>query len=510
MKWSFRPYQTNFISRIRERLFMDLAVIGCAPTGSGKSKVMAGMAIEWVSNDGKTVLIVTESTKIYDQLKEETTVIGINPESTIEYIEPGHIYLAMCQTLIRRPALIDQFKEMGLDLLIMNDESHIGTATKLLLMFEKICYLIGFTATPDYFAAKHLPLIYKSCIQACQVDDLIQEGFLCTYRHIARDKADLDILELRGKDYSEESNEAAFSTSEVYDGLFDDLRSYPFKKAMVFTASIKQCEATYQQLIENGFKACRYHSGNKDYPLKNPDFELAKFTDLGLCNVCVSVSSLTKGFDFPPIDLVCLLRKTKSLPLYLQMIGRASRPVKEEDMNKYPFMTEPKKSFITLDYGGHWKSLGLYWDNRDWETAWQPPPTKRKKEDGGGVATVKACENCDELIKVQVRVCPECGYFYPDIEKELAQGDLIEITKSYTDLIGKLTNELSGSELAVYAKIKQKESYAIRIAMTKEIEIPGYIKEFADGMGFKRDWISATVAEALSKPIRDYAVLELK
>lgn len=515
MNWKFRPYQKKFIARLNSRLLMDLAVIGCAPTGSGKSKIMAGMAIEWVANDGKTVLIVTESTKIYDQLKEETTVIGINPDTNLEHLEAGHIYLAMCQTLIRRKRLVEQFVEMGLDLLVMNDESHIGTATNLLLHFrdeklENTSYLIGFTATPDYRAAKHLPILYRSCVQACQVDDLIQDGFLCTYRHIARGKADLDILQIRGGDYSEESNERAFSTSEVYAGLFDDLRNFPFKKAMVFTASIKQAEETYMQLIENGFRACRYHSGNKDYPLPNPDYELAKFTKLNLCNVCVSVSSLTKGFDFPAIDMICILRKTKSLPLYLQMIGRASRPVKLEDLHKYPFLDEPKTRFIVLDYGSHWQTLGLYWDNRDWENSWQEPKQKKKKEEGGGVSTVKACENCDELIAVQCRVCPECGYEYPLITKDLAEGEIIEVTKGYTDLIGKLTSQLNPRELAIYAKIKNKATHAIRIAMHHEIERPGFVRDFGSEMGYKRDWIAANTSEALAKPIRSFADIELK
>ncbi len=528
MKWTLRPYQKRFVKELAKSLIEHLAVIACAPTGSGKSKIMASIAnktvekkadhfdpqllaalVKQLGHVNKTVLIITESKKIYDQLGEELPIVDINAGVKSVNILPSRVYLAMAQTLTRRASLIDDFVKLGFDLVVMNDEAHIGTATKLLLNFVNKCYILGFTATPDFKSAKHLPVIYKHCVQACQVDELIQDGFLCTYRHIARDKADLDILEMRNGDYSEESNEKAFTTSEVYDGLLEDLTNQPFKKAMVFTASIKQCEETYRQLIENGFEACRYHSGNKDYPLKNPDFELAKFTELDLCNVCVSVSSLTKGFDYPPIDLICLLRKTTSLPLYLQMMGRGGRPV-------YEFNAEGEKvgviknSFIVLDYGSHWKTLGLYWDDRDWTTLWQPPKTKRKKEEGGGVSSVKACENCDELIAVQCRICPQCKYVYPEIKKELAIGEAVEVTKSYTDLIGKLTSQLTPRELAVYAKIKNKKRHAIRIAMYHEYNAPGFLKHFAGEMGLGRDWVNATEREAKLKQVKEFADLELR
>lgn len=484
----------------------DLAVIGCAPTGSGKSKIMASIALDALKK-GKTVLIITEAKKIFDQLAEELEVTNINPEAKKVEVTGGKVYLAMAQTLARRKHLIEAFVLFGLDLIVMNDEAHIGTATKVLTNFVGINYLIGFTATPDYRAAKHLPLLYKDCIQACQVDELIQEGFLCTYRHVARDKnVDLSILELRNGDYTEESNEKAFSNSEVYDGLFEDLEKYPFKKCMIFTASIKQCEETYAQLIENGFKATRYHS-----ELKNADYELAKYTELNLVNICVSVSSLTKGFDYPPSDMVCLLRRTNSLPLYLQMIGRGSRPIYAAySVVSTREFVDVKTKFIVLDYGGHWKSLGLYWDDRDWCELWKAPKEKKKK-DGGGISTVKMCLNCDELITVQSRTCPECGFEYPEIEKELSIGEAIEVTKHYTDLIGKKTSELDPRELSIYAKIKNKQNHAIRISMFQEIRNKGFVKKFGECMGYSRDWVAATTREANVKPTLKLSIdIELK
>src|SRR5690606_33244379 len=136
-------------------------------------------------------------------------------------------------------------------------------------------------------------------------------------------------------------------------------RTRSFNKAMIFVASIKQARELNQRLVEEGFASIEYHS-----QLENASYELAKFTDLGLANICVSVASLTKGFDAPAVDLVILNRATTSLPLYLQMIGRGSRPVWSSNG------TLLKSHFTVLDYGGNWERHGLYFEDREWDKMW--------------------------------------------------------------------------------------------------------------------------------------------
>ena len=145
---------------------------------------------------------------------------------------------------------------------------------------------------------------------------------------------------MRNGEYTEASQDKAFGTNAVYDGIFEDLRKEPFKKAMIFVSSIKLAREMNERLQAEGFASVEYHS-----QLENGSYELAKFTELDIANICVSVSSLTKGFDFAPIDLVVLNRATTSLPLYLQMIGRGSRPVWSPDG------TPLKTHFRVLDYG---------------------------------------------------------------------------------------------------------------------------------------------------------------
>lgn len=483
--FTLRPYQVDFKKNISISLAKNQHVIACAPTGSGKSKIMISIAVDAMAKN-RTVLLMTESTKIFNQLSKESKGHEIN--SAVKYIsvEEGHLYVAMGQTLVRRLAIIEQFKSLGKNLLIINDECHVGSLNKLILMLRE-AYLIGFTATPDVRSAKHLPILYKDCIVACQVDDLIQEGYLCTYKHIGRDKANISLLELRSGEYTEESQEKAFETSAVYDGLIDDLNTFPFHRAMIFCASIKHCEDTYEKLIEANYSAIRYHS-----KMSNGTYELAKFTELGLANICVSVGTLTKGFDYPPVDLIVLLRATTSLPLYLQMMGRASRPIPNK-----------KDKFTVLDYGVHWKrGLGLYWDDRDWQNMWRSTK-KRKKKEGEGVAPIKQCgnESCGCIVPISTKICPYCGFIFEEEEKELAVGELVNVTEQYDTLIGKRIGVIDPYHLSIYAKMKNKRAFAIRIARAREQTNPGWLSEFAKCMGYKKYWVDLQLNALPDEPI---------
>ena len=47
--------------------------------------------------------------------------------------------------------------------------------------------------------------------------------------------------------------------------------------------------------------------------------------------ILVNVGIATTGYDYPPTQTVILNKKTKSLALYLQMLGRGSRPFKGKE-----------------------------------------------------------------------------------------------------------------------------------------------------------------------------------
>jgi len=476
---NLRPYQINFANNIRKSLAKSKQILACSATGSGKTKTFIWITSEAISK-GRTVLIISESLKIYRQISNEVgRCYNIADGVKDMYIAPNNIYVAMAQTLAKRELIIKQFQKLGTDLLIINDEAHIGTATKLLQYFQD-AYLIGFTATPDFKFAKHLPEIYKDIVIGPQPQELIEMGFLSPYYHYERKIANLSSLKKSGSDYSELSQEIAFEKKEVFDGLLDDLLKFKFKKCIVFTASIKHCKYVCEQLRAFGYQVAEVHSKNH-----KSDYQLFQFTH-GDIKICVSVGILTKGYDFPDIDLIVLQRATISLPLYCQMIGRGSRIV------------DGKSHFTVLDYGGNASRLNLWNFEHDWSKKWNSAP-KRKSE---GVAPVKMCPKCGYMMPSVIMSCPGCGYVMEKAPPTPKETELIEVTAKYNTLRGRRIGTLTPKELAIYVKITNKKPFAKRIAMAKGQD---FLEAYAKEVKWKYGWWNHIVAD-VSMPFTDVLI----
>lgn len=459
-------------------------VIGCAATGAGKTKTFLRIAANALKR-AHTVLVITESKKIYKQLINEVHAVEIKPGSNPS-ITPGRIYLAMAQTLRRRQKLIDAFKLISEQevnftngLLIINDECHINEATGTLLQLPA-AMLIGFSGSP---VGKHLVKLYSHLVVGPQPHELVLDGFLTPYSHFERQRAELSQLEVdRSGEFTEASQELVFGTDAVYDGIIDDLSNAKFKwnKALIFTSSIRHCEETATRLRAAGLECVTVHSGADC----NDDFNLFQFMH-GSARICVSVGILTKGFDFPAIDFIGLLRKTSSLALYLQMIGRASRVLEHEV--KLPLEQRSKQRFYVFDYGQNCKKH-LPWDfHREWQTLWIAKP---KRE---GVSPIKTCPQCDYVNDASAKVCVNCGYTWHTLGTEAVQEPvdtvLVEVTARYNKLVGKNIKELTPLELADYAKSKGKQGFAQVVCKWHHKHgRPEFIKDFAKAMGYHHKW----------------------
>jgi superfamily II DNA or RNA helicase len=466
---SLRPYQQIFYNNIRAKLHLK-QIIACSATGSGKTKTFLKIANDALVKQ-TTVLILTESRKIFGQIAlEQPSAIEIKAEVKFINIGAGKLYVAMAQTLVNRPNIIAQLQYFGPQLLIICDEAHVGTPTKLLLQLPD-AYLIGFTATPDYKVAKHLPVLYKDIVVGPQPQELVELGYLAPYYHYEMHSVDLSGLQKKGGEFTEQSQFAIFDKPKVFTGLHADLKKYAFKKAIIFCSSIKHAARLTEELREAGYNVAEVHSGNT-----NSDIELASFVH-GTTPICCSVGILTKGFDFPAIDLIILQRATTSLALYCQMIGRGSRTY------------IGKTRFTVLDYGGNASRHGLWNFEHDWSEKWNGKEKKKKE----GVAPVKECPSCFLLVAVSAMICPECGHKWETKERAASEGEMKDVTAEYNILRGKYIGDLTPIELFTYAKIVNKKAFAKRVATAKGNE---YLQEYATACGWKNGWQHHIVADA--------------
>lgn len=421
------------------------------PTGSGKTPIFSSMA-KMASGNGYTVLILTDSKKLLSQTKKYfTNPVVIEAKSNKNLIiKGGSIIVSMAQTLTRRSKLIAQLNALD-NLIVIVDECHIKTSCNPLYKLTNDCIKIGFTATP---VGNHLVEIFTRIHEVVTVRELVAQGFLTRCQSWIRKVVDTSGLHKNAGEYSEEEQTEAFKVG--YGGLFDDLNKKDYRKAMVYTSCIEQCEQTAEYLNNRGIKCAVVHSLNDNLE----DF----YNDV---DVCISVGMLTKGFDFPEIDLIILFRKTASLPLYLQMCGRGGRKL------------DGKEFFRVIDYGGNIHMHELWEQDRTWSLEVEKKVKKDSDEDIVNGVKICECEACGFVSIDKFDICPECG---EEVKVEIKEDKETELIR-WDD-----TNpfDLSAPDLFKYASEMKSRRWAIGIARRKGAE---YLREYAKAAGYNEYWV---------------------
>jgi len=230
------------------------------------------------------------------------------------------ISVGMIQTIANR------LDALGRRDLIVIDEAHhspAGQWAKVLDHFSE-AYLLGFTATPQRLDGKGLDSQYDELILGPTTYDLIKAGYLADYEAFASPlRADLTNLHVRAGEYRAEDVADAMTKhivlEEVVDHYEAHLRGAP---TVTFCATVAHAEAQAAAYRARGWRAEVIEGRSKTEERHRMIEALAT----GGLNVLLSCEVISEGFDVPVIQGIQMLRKTKSLSLYLQQVGRALRP----------------------------------------------------------------------------------------------------------------------------------------------------------------------------------------
>jgi len=173
---------------------------------------------------------------------------------------------------------------------------------------------------------------------------------------------------------------------------------------LVFATGVNHCENVAGLMNEMGIDACAIHSKTK-----NADKMLAAYK-AGEYRAAVSMNKLTTGVDVPQIDLIGGMRFTESSGMWVQMLGRGTRPVYAPGYNiatpqgRLSAMAASIKSngCLVLDFAHNTERLGPI------NNPVISEPKKGRKKSGQG-CPVRTCPVCAEYVHASKRFCV-CGY----------------------------------------------------------------------------------------------------
>ena len=402
-----RDYQKQAKTNIRNSFLQKKQrVILQLPTGSGKTVIFTDIA-KSVSELGKKAIVFTDRKELLKQAGGTFEKFGLKPKylnAEAKNITDAGLYVAMIETMKRRidkPGYADFIQ--GFDLIII-DEAHKQNFDKIFQHLGKNQYVIGATATP-YRDGKMKPLkdYYDEIIIGNQIKQLIATGHLCDVIHYGVPIQGLDKVKITRGDFDEKQMGELYQDVKLFAGVVSNYKKHcNGKKALLFCATVKNSISMTEQLNAEGIPAMHLDATT---PKSEREKILQNFAD-NRFKVLSNVGILTTGYDQPDIEVIITYRATRSLPLWLQMCGRGSRP------------SPGKNRFTILDFGENTKRHGFWNDDRKWTLENAKPPKKK------GAAPVKECKGCGALIHNNTIICPYCEFEHV---KEVKPKSYVEI-----------------------------------------------------------------------------------
>lgn len=229
--------------------------------------------------------------------------------------------------------------------LLMIDEAHRSAAVSyqsVIRHFQKNPNLkvVGVTATPDRHDKVGLGAIYDDI--ACDYNILwgISNGWLVepVQKFVQIDGLDLSTVRSVGsgqkRDFDQnklaELVEAEKTLHEMAGPIVDV--AGPENQAIVFTASVAQakrlCEMIRDYYVRKFDIECEARSIDGSMTPQDPRRQaIVRDFKEGAIQFLVNCGVATEGFDAPNVKLIAIARPTRSRALYIQMLGRGTRPL---------------------------------------------------------------------------------------------------------------------------------------------------------------------------------------
>lgn len=470
MTITLRPYQLSVARQVAMHYQAGLqAVLLQKPTGAGKTRT-AAYIVEKYTSTGRVVLWLVHREELLMQAAmtfaeygvEHHMVCAASSERAIKaqqfrefgrsFVKNGaRLVIASIQTIVRRLDSLDWLKPHQ----IIADECHLSLAAtwRRVLAHWPDARLLGLTATPcrldgQSFAKKDGGL-YEAMVLGPAVSDLIAWGNLAQFDaygppvELVQGMADLN--KRKGGDYSAEELEKELDAPKVYGDVVEHYRRFSDgKPAIAFCPTVKTAENFAEAFRAAGYRAIALDGQTDDAVRRRSLQELGR----GELDVVTSVSILVEGTDVPFATTALLLRRTESLSLYLQAVGRVLRP-------------HPKKDrAILLDFVGVIEKHGLPDEDRTWTLDGKPVRGERAANDNEPEVHLRTCPSCS-CIHIPAPVCPNqnkhgtgepCGYVYPIKERREAEQvdcDLQKIDREELERRRRMLRTLQGQARTV-------------------------------------------------------------
>ena len=429
---TLRPYQEGAIKNFDKSVLAGRRkILIVAPTGSGKT-VIAAAIIQREASAGRSVLFIAPRRELVHQAAAKLKAVGV----AHAYILAGDsrhnayagVQIASIDTLRARKHKLHLLNPQ----VILIDEAHLYVTkirTELIANWPR-ALLIGLTATPSRKDGRGLGVLFDELIQVSTVAALTESGHLVPARYFSISEPDMSRVATVAGDYKQDDAATAMAPL-IGDIVRTWLSRAGGRRTVVFCMTVAHSVSLRALFADAGVRA---EHVDGETPIDHRAGILDRFAS-GEIQVLCNVQVASIGFDLPAVDCIVLARPTKSLVMYVQMIGRGLRPALA------------KTDCLVLDHSGTVHRLGFAADERNWSLDGHADlaTAKAMREVASGKAMT-----CPECLCVFCggRVCPECGHYIAPPGKQIfnMEGELIEV--------GEHAPEDEASKMTFYSELR--------------------------------------------------------
>src|SRR5690554_4608491 len=360
---TLRPYQQEAVRRVvaHFRTTHDLAVVAL-PTGSGKSLVIAELA----RLARGRVLVLAHVRELVEQNHAKYQTYGLEADIFSAGLgrkeSSRQVVFGSVQSVVRNRSA---FQDGAFTLLVI-DECHRVSLEADSSYRQVIDHLrqrnprlkvLGLTATPyrlgqGFIYHRHYhgmvrgsdDCFFRDCVFEQPLRLMVKQGYLAEPRRVDAAVERYDFSELAPSTtglFREEELNRVVAGSRATPGIIAEVveRARERRGVMIFAATVAHAEEilAYLPSAEAALVTGATPSAERERILTAFKARELKYL--------VNVAVLTTGFDAPHVDLIAILRPTKSVSLYQQIVGRGLR------------LDEGKQDCLVIDYAGNHVNL---------------------------------------------------------------------------------------------------------------------------------------------------------
>ena len=394
---SLRPYQTAAVDAARAAVLTGhRRVLIVSPTGSGKTHIAAHIIRSAVTLGGRA-LFLADRLELIDQASRKLDEAGLDHGVIMAdhwRRRPGApVQVASVPTLHRRSGLPPA------DVVIC-DEAHksLSPTYRRIVEHYGAAVVLGLTATPYLYGGGGLGALYQHMVVVAQTPDLIRDGYLVPIETYAPSSPDLAGVRISHGDFQGDDLAAACDKPTLVGDIAATWHRVAQDRTTCVFATSKQHARHIQEELGIGWEYLDDSTPLSDR--RGVSARIASGEAIGVCNVGI----LALGWDMPRVACVVMARPMRSKALYLQQVGRGTRP--------HP--ASGKDRMLLLDHAGNVWRHGL--PEAPQEFGLDSEVTTQERT---GAAGVRICRKCFGVSPAGADACRVCGEPYEVRERKL-------------------------------------------------------------------------------------------